>query len=467
VHEMLVQRIRRTIEAYHLLEKGDRVIAGVSGGVDSMVLLRLLYNLAAEYDLSLIVGHVNHGLRPGASEKEAELVRAESEQLGLPFEYGEVDVKAFQKAKGLSTQDAARRLRFHFFNALLTKHGAAKLALGHHADDQVETFMLRLIRGSGLKGLQAMAPVRQGRVIRPLLEVWRKEIELFAESEGVPFLTDASNLEEHYLRNKVRLSLLPLIEKEYQPNFKPLVLRTTALLREENEALDREAQKAVQELVRKESGVFAFRFLKFRGLHRAVQRRVLQRIFDEIRAGEGIMEEKEGPAVNRLHRLLIEPRPSFSLELPGKIFFEKRYDDILIGKKEAALVSPFEIEIAASGQTFIKEVGKRIVAEELVRKNWTGDFDKTSQTVFLDWGKVQFPLTVRNFRPGDRFHPLGVKGTQKLKEFFIDHKVPRFERSRIPILVSGGSICWVAGFRIDDRFKVTEETERVLKVKLI
>src|SRR4030043_1097572 len=201
---MLLDQVKRTIDRYHLLEKGDRLIVGVSAGVDSMVLLHLLNAYREAFDLSLIVAHVNHRVRPESSEKEAERVQKESARFGLPFEYGQFNVKEFQKLGGLSPQDAARRIRFHFFYHLLQKHHGQKIALGHHADDQVETVLLRLIRGSGLQGLKGRLPMREGRVIRPLLEVWRREIESFAEEKKVPYLLDSSNLKKNNVRNRLR-----------------------------------------------------------------------------------------------------------------------------------------------------------------------------------------------------------------------------------------------------------------------
>ena len=167
---MLLNQVKRTIDRHHLLEKDDRLIVGVSAGVDSMVLLHLLNTFREAFDLSLIVAHVNHGLRPEESEREAELVQKESERLGIPFEYGQFNVKEFQKLRGFSPQEAARRIRFHFFYDLLQKHRAQKIALGHNAEDQVETILLRLLRGSGLQGLKGILPIREGKVIRPLLE---------------------------------------------------------------------------------------------------------------------------------------------------------------------------------------------------------------------------------------------------------------------------------------------------------
>src|SRR3989304_3345534 len=268
---MLFNRIKRAIDRYHLLEKGERLIVGVSAGVDSMVLLHLLNAYREAFDLSLIIAHINHGLRPEESEREAELVHKESERLGLPFEYAQFDVKEFQKLGGLSRQDAARRIRFRFFHDLLQKHDAQKIVLGHNADDQVETVLLSLIRGSGLQGLKGILPIRGGKVIRPLLEVWREEIESYALEKRIPFFIDSSNLKGDYLRNRIRLSLIPLIEKEYQPNFKETLLRTSSILREENNYLERGAEEEYQKIVREEKDTLSFKFSEYQSLHQAIQ----------------------------------------------------------------------------------------------------------------------------------------------------------------------------------------------------
>ena len=464
---MLLNQVRKTIDRYHLLEKGDRLIVGVSAGMDSMVLFYLLNTFRQEFDLSLIVAHINHGLRPEESEKEAELVQKESGRLGLPFEYGQFNVKEFQRVGGISLQDAARRIRFHFFKGLLSKYDAQKIALGHHADDQVETILLRLMRGSGLKGLKGMLPIREGRVIRPLLEVGREEIESFARERGIPYLLDSSNLEKNYLRNRLRLNLIPMIEREYQPNFRGVIMRASAILREENDYLERRAVEAYEGIVQERKDAVSFRFSEYQSLHQAIQRRVVQRMLERIYRREMPGEEGEWLDVNQIFNKLSQPAPSFVFELPHGIFIEKRYDIVSLVKGEIRPIPPFEIELAAPGRTFIEEVGKEVVIEEGrwgdKLKGLMGDHG----TALLDCQNLQFPLRMRNFRPGDRFQPLGVKGTQKVKEFFIDHKIPRFERPGILLLISGEMIAWVAGHRIDERVKVTEKTERVLRVEVV
>jgi tRNA(Ile)-lysidine synthase len=463
---MVFDRVRRTIDRYRLLEKDDRLIVGVSGGVDSMVLLHLLNACREAFDLSLIVAHVNHGFRPEESEREAELVQKESARLCLPFEYGKFNVREFQKLGGLSPQDAARRIRFHFFYDLLHKHRAQKIALGHNADDQVETVLLRLIRGAGVRGLKGILPVREGRVIRPLLEVWREEIDSFALRKKIPFLCDSSNLKNDYLRNRIRLSLIPFIEGEYQPNFKETLLRTAHILREEDDYLEKGAEEAYRKIVHEAKEALGFNFSEYQSLHRAIQWRVIKKILEKRLDGGMTPEDGRGTESHKIHQKLHQASPSFRIELPHGFWVEKRYDLVLFGKQEVKPSVPFEVELISPGHTLVEEIGKEVVIEETDRDR-LGDTSGPPDMAVMDYENLRFPLKMRNFRPGDRFCPLGVKGSQKLKDFFIDHKVPRFERPRIPLLVSEERIVWIVGYRIDERVKITERTKKVLKVKVI
>lgn len=465
---MLLEKARKTIDRYHLLDMSERVVVGVSGGVDSMVLLRLLYVIRKDFGLSLIVAHVNHGLRPDESEKEAELVEKESSRLGLPFEYGRFDARGFSRSTGLSLQDAGRRIRYRFFKTLLLKHQAQKIALAHQADDQVETILLRLLRGSGLRGLRGMLPIRQMTVIRPLLETWRSEIESYAAENGIPYLTDSSNLKKDYLRNRLRLDLIPFIEREYQSNFKDSVTRTAASLREEDHYLEGEAEKACQKMIHEEDGTFTFTFSEFQSYPPSIQWRTVEKLLGSVYQEDDI-EGEAWYSIHPLYEKLKHPAPSFLLELPHGIQIVKRYDQVTLKKSEARLVPPFEVELSLPGRTRIEGIEREVKmeVEEIQNKLTLDDLVSSPNVAFLDYERLQLPLKMRNFRPGDRFHPLGVKGEQKLKKFFIDHKVPRYERSGISLLLSGEKIVWVVGYRIDDRVKVTENTKKVLKIEVV
>ncbi len=462
---MLLKQVRRTIDHYRLLEKGDRVIVGVSAGADSMVLLHLLNGFRQEFELSLIIAHIHHGLRPAESEREAELVREMSLRLGLPFEYGQFNVKEFQESGGFSLQDASRRIRFQFFHHLLKKYGGGKIALGHHADDQVETILLRLLRGSGLRGLKGMLPIREGRVIRPLLEVWKEEIEGFARENSIPYLIDSSNLKKDYLRNRLRLNLIPLIEQEYQPGFRRAIIRTSTILREEDDYLEKEAGEVYQKIAHEEENGIAFNYSSYCSLHQAIQWRVIQKMLGRMDR-ELNMDEGEWSDVNLIYRRLQQPSTSLLLELSHGLCLEKRYDMVFLRKERPTAIPPFEVELNIPGRTYIQEIEREVMAEE---REWdrSKPIDESRNVALLDYQSLRFPLRMRNFRPGDRFQPLGTEGTQKLKDFFIDHKIPRFERPQIPLLISGEEIAWIAGYRIDERVKITPNTRRVLRVEII
>ena len=463
---MLDESFRRAVERHHLIDRGDRLIVGVSGGVDSMVLLHLLNACHQIILFDLIVAHVNHRLRPIESEREAALVRREAERLGLPYEYGEFDVKDFGDRSGLSLQEAARRIRFLFFHTLMKKHQARKIALGHNADDQVETMLLRLVRGSGLKGLKGMLPIREGRVIRPLLDVWRKEIESYAAARGIPYLVDSTNLKESYLRNRIRLKLIPLIEKDFQTNFKEVMKRMSLFLRQEDDYLEQGAEEAYSEIIREGRDSLSFKWDSFNALHPAIRWRIMQRMLANVNHDEA-PEDRDWSEVNQIYHNLNRPSSSFFLNLSGGVCLEKRYGEVFLKKGTVPTVPPFEVDLGVPGRTLVKELGSEIIVEDIPWGEQKIEFSASPNTAFLDHESLLLPLRLRNFRPGDRFQPLGVKGTQKLKAFFIDHKIPKFDRARVPLLVSGENIVWMVGYRIDERFKVTKETRRVLKVTLL
>jgi tRNA(Ile)-lysidine synthase len=245
------------------------------------------------------------------------------------------------------------------------------------------------------------------------------------------------------------------------------MMRTLAILKEENDYLDQTAEEVSQKIVQEKDETFSFIFSEYQSLHRTIQRRLIQKVIGKIYDGAYAMEEKKRVATEFVFKRLSQPSPSFLIELPDGVSFEKQYDRVFLRKERVNPIPPFEIELRLSGSTFIEEIGKKAVVEEIERGEKIDDLKGSSNIAFLDYQNLQFPLRMRNFRPGDRFQPLGAKGTQKLKEFFIDHKIPRFERPKIPLLVSGEMIAWIVGYRIDERVKITEKTQKVVKVEVV
>jgi len=276
--------------------------------------------------------------------------------------------------------------------------------LGHKADDQVETVVLRLLRGSGLKGLKGMLPIRGGRIIRPLLEVWREEIEDYAKENSIPYLVDSSNLKDDYLRNRLRLNLIPFIEKDYEPGFRRTILRTSTLLRSENDFIEKEAEEAYQDIIHEEENGITFKFSSYRSLHDALQWRVVQKVLERM-DHESNWDGGEWSEANLIFEKLLHPQASFLLELSHGLCLEKRYDLILLRKGGSNTIPPFEVELPVYGRTHIQEIGREIVVEE---RDWdkSQPVDESSNVAFLDYAQLHLPQ----------------KGLRSLKNFLLTTK---------------------------------------------
>lgn len=448
---MLLEKVQKTIARYGMLNPGERVVVAVSGGPDSMVLLHLLCRLQEPLHLHLHVAHLNHGLRGEEGERDAAFVKGWVEKWGLPSTIGRIEVR---KRKG-SLQEAARHARYRFLEEVAKAVGASRIALGHTQDDLAETVLINLLRGAGLKGLAGIPPAREGRIIRPLIETSRKEILAYAESQGVPFVVDASNLSEGYLRNRIRLTLLPTLA-EYNPRIVKALARAALILREEDAYLSALAKEALSSLLLQGEEA-ALPILALEGLPPALRRRVLREAFSRV-SGLSLSWKK----TLALEGLL--ETPSDRLTLPGGVVALREGERLIFARKpvpggvEAVyLLSPAdEVELPAFGL----RLHFMLLPKEACDLTAASPF-----CAFFNAEKMQGPLCVRAWRPGDRFFPLGLGGSKKLQDFFVDLKIPRWRRHSIPLLLSREQIAWVVGVRIDDRFKVTEETREVLKVE--
>jgi tRNA(Ile)-lysidine synthase len=367
---------------------GALAVAAVSGGADSVGLLLALWELG----LRPVVAHLDHGLR-AESAGDAEFVRDLAGRLGLTCDIQRRDVEAYRRERRLSLEAAAREVRHAFLCDVAERHGAGAIFLAHTADDQVETFLLRLIRGAGVAGLSGMRP-KDGPLCRPMLGIWRANVEAYLRQRGQTWREDASNRDRRFLRNRVRHELLPLLES-MNPGIRKVLLR-------EAEALN-DRQREVEAEVLRRYGLGSRQIAA--ALHGAPV---------TIRDGR---------------QLRLEPPPPFDLPLP--VPGELRIDGIGIISAEALGDSAGPLP---EGQAVI------------------------------DACRIE-RLRVRNWRRGDRFQPLGMKGTKKLQDFFVDEHVAREKRARVPLVVDGSTIVWVAGMRVDERYKVTPATTRTIRLR--
>ncbi len=457
---MIIDQARRTIDKYRMLSRKDRIIVGVSGGADSVALLSVLHRLRREYDISLVVAHLNHNLRGEESLRDEEFVKDLALELDLPYETRTIPARGLEK-KGMTVQEAARDARFSFFRSLVRKHGGHKVALGQTADDQSETMVMRFIRGAGVGGLKGIPPVRDTLIIHPLIEVGREAIEAYLAKEGLSYMEDSSNRQDVYLRNLIRRHLIPILE-EYNPSLKVSLGRMGQVLLQEDEYMTAQVEEAWSRIARLDGGVVGLDLTEFRHLHPAIQFRLLRQSVGSVSGNS--MKRLGVNHILSLVDMASGERPHAEIHLPGRFTARRIYDRLEIGKGERASSPVFDHPVACPGVTPIQELGKKLLVEFVSR--WDLG-ESTSQSVFMDARRLSLPLRVRNCRRGDRFRPLGMTGSKKLKDCFINWKVPIDERARVPLILAGDTIVWVVGYRISQDVRVTADAERVIHMEVM
>lgn len=481
-------KIGKVILQKELISENELVLVAVSGGADSLALLHVLYRLREDKRLpfALYIGHLNHGLRGSGARADAAFVRKEAQRLGVPCSVGAADARAFSRKHRLSLEDGARRLRYYYLLQLARRIGATRVAVGHHRDDQVETLLMNIIRGTGLDGLAGMKPKRildQGiTLIRPLLEVKREEIELFCRQMNITPQHDETNLETGFLRNRIRLQLLPRLEKEFNPGVRSALQRLARLMAVDRDFLEKESLKALQRLLVEESEHYLV--LDGRALgreHEALQGRVLRQGVQRLL---GFVPRNMGQYhVRTILKLMQEGTPHAMLYLPGGLRASRSYDNLILYQRRQPFISPFQpVKLTIPGELHLPgtELKLKTVLTSPQQLKWPPDGLKEA---FLDYDRVLLlaagedqnkqtvfqerpVLTVRNRLPGDRFSPLGAPGSRKLKKYLIDQKVPAEAREGLPLVLAGEEIIWVAGRQISQRCRVTPETRQVLVLRL-
>ena len=453
----LLKKADRTIRKNGLISPDDSVLVGFSGGPDSTCLLYLLHALKEKYQLQIRALYINHNLRPAEVPTEIAFCRQFCEGLGIPFLVESIDVVSFSKEYRMNRQEAARELRYQAFGKAAAEIQANKVALAHNSDDQAETLLMRLVRGAGPAGLSGI-PMKRDNIIRPLLEIGREEIERFLESRNIVPVTDSSNLKEDYFRNMVRLRLMPML-KQANPNLLQSLAHTMEILREEERYFGILVTKTLMKLISRKSQKKIELFLSpMEAMEAVILRRVLRRAISETEGLKGISFGH----IEDIIALIKNGKNGDRLVLPRNIRVIKEYSLLVITSEEPVRITEYTLDLP--GKAVIIGAGHVVTAAVEERSVQFGD---GKSSVLLDAEKMKFPLTVRPRRPGDYFYPMGFGRKKKLQDFLVNMKVPRDERDRIPVVVSGDDIVWVAGYRADERFKVTDQTKKFVRLGIV
>ncbi len=431
------------IRSEKLFGESENILLTISGGLDSMAML----DLFIQVKINIGIAHCNFNLRRDESDEDANFVRSVAHRYEVPYFEKSFETTKFANEHKLSVQEAARELRYHWFEEITAQENYKYYATAHHFDDQLETFFINLFRGTGVKGLRGIPP-KNGNCIRPLLFTTRNEIKEYATKQNVPFREDSSNFSEKYLRNRIRQQILPALVS-VKPDFKTGFRKTFQLLKGTEEFIDVEISKLRKHLVRHEEDQVRIAIGKLKILPH------IQFYLYELLKPFGINEE----VINKIPKVLAKT--------PGKLFISKTHQ--LLINREDIIISPInagkpESYLIEAGQTEMFYPVEFIFERSPNEENTVISHDPN--VAQLDFDILEFPLKLRKWQEGDYFYPFGMKGRKKVSDYFIDQKFSLFDKQKTWLLVSGNQIVWIAGHRIDNRYKIDQQTNIIYRTTM-
>jgi tRNA(Ile)-lysidine synthase len=472
----LLDTVRQTIRAHRMVQPGDTIVVGVSGGPDSLCLSHALRALRDELEIHLHVAHLDHGIRGDESRADADFVEGLALSWDVPVSVEHADVPAYARKHKLALEEAARRERYLFLGRVARAANARSVAVGHNADDQVETILMHWMRGSGLGGLRGMLPVQELgeeawwsgprlRVIRPLLEVPREEIEDYCGHRGLQPRFDRSNLDLTYHRNRIRHELIPFLES-FNPRIREILRRSAKAFADDYDYLHRRSMEVWEDLALEEEGTISFPLEPWLQLHPSLQRQLLREAIRRLRKS---LRDITWSHVEQARKGIEDLETSGRITLPQGLFLIKGYGRFVIGESrphpDLPLLCEGPLPIQLPGQTPLPK-GPWVLHTQILRRDTlpvaTLD-DPDPWRAYVDLEKTGQQLTLRARQTGDRFQPLGMGGQSKhVTDFMIDSKVPQHIRNLLPLVVSPQHIVWVSGYRVDERVKITGQTSQIL-----
>ncbi|HYH03484.1 MAG TPA: tRNA lysidine(34) synthetase TilS, partial [Bacillota bacterium] len=440
----------------------SRVVVGFSGGIDSVCLLHLLKSLT-EYELDLWALYVNHQLRPLENKAEIELLNRLGTEWGVHTRAVAINIPEKISQKQQSLQLIARQERYKAFEAFQKEVGAQRIALAHHQDDQVETVLYRIIRGTGPEGLAGMPVIRDQCYIRPLMAVSRIEIRQYVSQHQLNWIEDSSNKKLIYCRNRIRHQLLPELEASYNPRIKNGLLRLAQLAGEQSDFLEKLTEKYCQELIRFEDGAVRVRLEPFLQLHAALQYRLLKKALAKV---EPFYQIESTSLIKIREKINLEKNNFKPVHIYKGIVVKVSENWIrFIRPRPSVKYESSRSSLSVPGVTVLEDLKLQVtIRQDVPPENWS----LTSRNeVYVDADSLNLPLAIRSWKAGDSLRPLGAPGRQKLHDFYINAKVPRDQRNLTPLLVdSDDRIIWVMGYRLCEDFKVNPDTRRILRISI-
>lgn len=448
----LIKKIKKNISANSLINEKDRILVGLSGGPDSIFLLYILHNY---FNNQLIITHINHKLRGVDSDLDEKFVRTISQKLKIPLYVIREDIRKLSNENKKSIEEVGREVRFSFFDKTLKVENFNKIALGHNLDDNVETILINFIKGSGTKGLIGI-PEKRDNIIHPIINIKKEEILKFLEENKIEYRVDKTNFEIDFLRNKVRNYLLPIIEKEFNKNFKEKILSLSNILKVEDRFLDNLVENIKNDLIEFEDDFIKIDNKKFQKLDLSLKRRLIRKAIDYFNR-----DLREYPLEHIDKVISLENKKTGKeIELPFNLIAVKDKNKIIIEKKGVEIPN-FYIEIPDIGLYELAGMKIELTLVEKISKV------KDIFTSFFDYDKIEFPIKFRKPKFGEKFKPLGLKEEKKIQDFFVDNGIPKSVRWNLPILLDKkDDILWIVGVRISDDYKVTNLTKRVICIKI-
>ncbi|RCX21027.1 tRNA(Ile)-lysidine synthase [Anaerobacterium chartisolvens] len=464
----ILKMVADTVHRHDLIQNDESIVVGVSGGPDSVCLLHVLFQLADELHIrSIYAVHINHMIRGREADEDEEYVAELCKSMGVPLYSVSVDVKRISARKGISVEEAGREARYSEFKSFAERVGAEKIAVAHNRNDQAETVILNIIRGTGLEGLKGME-YKRDNIIRPLMDIGRVQIEEYCTANLLNPRTDSTNLKAIYTRNKIRKELIPSIDELFNTDITSGIVKMASLIKDDNNYIEQMALSLYNQcVIKKDLHGVELKISKTMQQHTAVRRRIIRRAIADVK---GDLKGIENVHVQQVDNLINNGKTGSRLHLPHKLRIERSYDSVrvFINCDDSKIAEGFSYELVLPGKTSVDARHEYIDAFIFQRedaKKVNLDTDRRPAVQFFDWDRIDGGINIRNRRKGDVFKPLKSNGTKKLKEYFIDNKIPRELRDEIPVIAKEREIVWVIGYKISDKFKVTENTKRILRLE--